>query len=93
MPQPTCASLACFHLGDRYKLNIMIDSFNLLNHENPMVQTSADGFQDAYGQWVFVDKYINFNYFPAYYQKTANPLKAFNAYAPRQVQLSLKLNY
>jgi hypothetical protein len=81
------------HLGDRYKLNIMIDSFNLLNHENPMVQTSADGFQDAYGQWVFVDKYINFNYFPAYYQKTANPLKAFNAYAPRQVQLSLKLNY
>ena len=40
-----------------------------------------------------IDKHIDFNYFPAYYQKTANPLKAFNAYAPRQIQLSLKLNY
>ncbi len=81
------------HLGDRVKLNTMIESFNLFNHENPMVQTTSDGFQNAYGQFVFVDKYINFNYFPAYYQKTASPLKAFNAYAPRQVQLSLKLNY
>jgi len=58
-----------------------------------MVQTTADGFQNAYGQFVFIDKHIDFNYFPAYYQKTANPLKALNAYAPRQIQLSLKLNY
>ncbi len=81
------------HLGDRVKLNLMVESFNLFNHENPMVQTSAEGFQNSYGQFIFVDKHIDFNYFPAYYQKTANPLKAFNAYAPRQIQLSLKLNY
>ncbi len=81
------------HLGDRVKLNLMVESFNLFNHENPMVQTNANGFQNAYGQFVFVDKYINFNYFPAYYQKTANPLQAYNAYAPRQIQLSMKLNY
>jgi hypothetical protein len=81
------------HLGDRIKLNLMVESFNLFNHENPRVQTSDNGFQDAYGQFVLVDKHIDFNYFPAYYQKSANPLKAFNAYAPRQLQLSLKLNY
>jgi len=81
------------HLGDRFKLNLMVESFNLFNHENPMVQTTSNGFQNAYGQFVFVDSHIDFNYFPAQYRTTANPLKAFNAYAPRQVQLSLKLTY
>jgi len=81
------------HLGDRLNLNLAVDSFNLFNHLNPMVQTTADGFQNAYGQFVFVDNKIKFNYFPASYRMLANPLKATHAYAPRQLQLSLKLEY
>ena len=81
------------HLGDRIKLNLAVDSFNLFNHLNPRVQTTTDGFQNAYGQFVFVDNRIKFNYFPASYRRLANPLKATSAYAPRQLQLSLKLQY
>jgi len=79
------------HLGDRLKLDLIAESFNLFNHDNPQVQTTPNGFQNAYGQFVFVDNHINFNYFPAAYRLTANPLKATNAYAPRQIQLALKL--
>jgi len=79
------------HLGDRLKLDISCESFNLLNHLNPRVQTTADGFQNTLGQFVPIDKHIDFNYFPAYYQKTLNPLRATSAYAPRQMQLALKL--
>ncbi|HUK23608.1 MAG TPA: TonB-dependent receptor [Terriglobales bacterium] len=79
------------HLGDRVKLDVMIESFNLFNRLNARVQTTADGFQNTLGQFVLVDKHIDFNYFPAYFQKTANPLKITSAYAPRQLQLALKL--
>jgi len=81
------------HAGDRLKIALTAESFNLFNHDNPMVQTTADGFQNTLGQFVFVDNHINFNYFPAQYRLTANPLKPTNAYAPRQLQLALKLSY
>jgi len=79
------------HIGDRLKLDLSLESFNLLNHLNPRVQTSPDGFQNSLGQFILVDKHIKFNYFPAYYQKTANPLRVTGAYAPRQLQVALKL--
>jgi TonB dependent receptor len=79
------------HAADRLKIDLMAESFNLFNHDNKQVQTTADGFQNALGQFVFVDNRINFNYFPAQYRRTANPVKATNAYAPRQIQLALKL--
>ena len=40
----------------------------------PWCRLTSDGFQNAYGQFVFVDKYINFNYFPAYYLETGSAL-------------------
>jgi hypothetical protein len=71
----------------------MLESFNLFNHLNPRVQTSADGFQNSYGQFVLVDNHIKFNYFPAQYRRSTTPLRAFNAYAPRQTQVALKLMF
>lgn len=79
------------HAGDRLKLDLMAESFNLFNRDNKQVQTTTDGFQNAYGQFVFVDNHIKFNYFPASFRTKANPLRATNAYAPRQLQLALKL--
>jgi hypothetical protein len=80
-------------LGDHVKLDLMLESFNLFNHVNPRVQTSADGFQNSYGQFVLVDNHIKFNYFPAQYRRSTTPLRAFNAYAPRQTQVALKLMF
>jgi hypothetical protein len=45
------------------------------------------------GQFLKVDKRIGINYFPAHYQKPANFLRATDAYAPRQLQLALKLAF
>ena len=78
-------------LSDRLKLTLTIDSFNLFNHTNPLIQNTADAFQNTAAQFIYIDKHIDFNYFPAYFQKTSNPLKATNAYAPRELQLSIKL--
>jgi hypothetical protein len=82
-----------FFLSDRLKLDLMIESFNLFNRANLQVQTTTDGFQNSFGQFVFVDNRIKFNYFPASYRKTANPFRAANAYAPRQLQISGKLSF
>lgn len=79
------------HLGDRLKLDLTLESFNLFNHLNPRISTTSDGFQNSLGQFVLVDKHIKFNYFPAYYRKSSNPMRATSAYAPRQLQLALKL--
>jgi hypothetical protein len=80
-----------FHAGDRLKLDLMVESFNLFNHDNKQVQTTTDGFQNSYGQFLFINKHIKFNYFPASYRKTASPSRATNAYAPRQLQVACKL--
>jgi hypothetical protein len=82
-----------FHAGDRVKLDLMIESFNLFNHANLQVQTTTDGFQNSLGQFVFVDNRIQFNYFPASYRLTGNPFRATSAYAPRQIQLAGKLTF
>lgn len=81
------------YFGDRFKVDLMIESFNLLNRDNQRLQTTDDGFQNASGQFVLTDKTIGINHFPAYFQAPQNFLKATNAYAPRQVQLALKLSY
>ena len=78
---------------DRLKLNLIIEAFNLLNQDNPRLQTTQDGFQNTAAQFVLLDKHIGTNYFPAYYQKTTSFLKPTDAYASRQLQLALRLIY
>jgi hypothetical protein len=79
------------HFGSRVKVDLLTECFNLLNRDNKRVQISDDGFLNTAGQVSQVDNRIGFRYFPASYQKTANFLKATNAYAPRQIQFGLKL--
>jgi hypothetical protein len=78
---------------DKTKLELMIESFNLFNRNNERVQVSDDGFLNSAGQFSQEEKMIGINYFPAYYRKPVNFMKATNAYAPRQVQLALRLTF
>ncbi len=80
-----------FYFGDRIKLDLIVESFNLLNRDNQRVQISADGFQNAAGQFVQFDNSIGINTFPALYRTPGSFLKATDAYAPRQLQLATKL--
>jgi hypothetical protein len=72
------------------KLELMIESFNLLNRNNQRVIVSDDGFLNSAGQFSQQEKVIGISHFPAYYRRPANFLAASNAYAPRQVQVALR---
>ena len=78
---------------DRVKLELMVESFNLLNRNNQRVQITQDGFQSNSTQFVQTDKAIGINIFPAQYRVPSSFLRVTDAYAPRQIQLALKLIY
>ena len=81
------------YAGDRVKLELMVESFNLLNRNNQRVQITPDGFQSNSTQFVQTDKAIGINTFPAQYRVPSSFLRVTDAYAPRQIQLALKLIY
>ena len=82
-----------FPLGDRFKLEVLVEAFNLMNRQNLRVDLSEDAFLSAAGQWVQIDKTIGFSRFPAHYRLSSGFLSPTNAYAPRQVQIALRLKF
>jgi hypothetical protein len=79
------------HIGDRLKLELVAESFNLLNRDNQRVLITQDGFQTNSAQFVQTGKLIGINHFPAQYRSPTSFLRATDAYAPRQIQVALKL--
>ncbi len=82
-----------FFVRDKIKLDFIVESFNLLNRDNQRVQITEDGFQNTASQFAQVDNSIGVNIFPAQYRNPTNFLRASDAYAPRQLQVALKLTY
>jgi len=81
------------YAGDRLKMELVGESFNLLNRDNRRVLITQDGFLSNSASLVQTDKRIGINHFPAQYRVPNNFLHATYAYAPRQMQLVLKLIY
>ena len=78
-------------LGGRYHLELTAESFNLFNRDNQRDDLSDSGFYNSAGQFI---KYTQpGTYYPAYYQQPTSLMKAMSAYAPRQMQLSMRLNF
>jgi hypothetical protein len=78
-------------LGERYKLNFTAESFNLLNRDNQRVDLTSNGLVANATTFVQSSTTVGITPYPAYYQKPQNFLKPNAAYAPRQIQLALKL--
>lgn len=76
---------------ERYKLNLMAESFNLFNRDNQRVAITSNGMVASAS--TFVQNYVTANVapYPGYYQLPTNFMKPNAAYAPRQVQLAVKL--
>jgi hypothetical protein len=76
---------------DRIKLDLVVESFNLLNRNNKRVMVTEDGLQSNTAHFIKIGNKLGINYYPGHYQIPRNPLRATNAYSPRQLQLALKL--
>ncbi len=79
--------------ADRYKLELMADSFNLFNRDNQRVTITSNGMMAS--ATTFVQSYVTAGVaaYPGYYQLPSNFMKPNAAYAPRQVQLGVKFIY
>ena len=83
-------------LSTRCQLQLVAESFNLTNHQNKRVDISDDGFYNSAGQFVaYSTKPVAMNgrWYPGEYQINETFLTPTNAYAARQVQLALRLNF
>lgn len=77
-----------FH--ERYKLNLVAESFNLFNRDNQRVTITSNGLVNSATTFVSNSVTANIAPYPGYYTLPTNFMKPSAAYAPRQVQLSLK---
>jgi hypothetical protein len=79
------------HVAQGYRLELTADSFNLFNRDNQRVEITSDGLTAEATTFVQYTVYVNGIPSPAYYQQPQNFLQPNAAFAPRQIQLGLKL--
>ncbi len=77
-------------LRERYKLNLVAESFNLLNRDNQRVTITSNGLVSSASTFVQTSVNTTIAPYPGYYELPSNFTKPNAAYAPRQVQLALK---
>ena len=76
-----------------FKVDFTAESFNLFNRLNRRFQLTDDGALSNAAQFLYGSKQIGSHFYPAYYQVPTNFMKTTSAYAPRQVQFSLRLGF
>jgi hypothetical protein len=79
------------YVRDRLKVDLIVESFNLLNRDNKRVLVTENGLQTDTAYFVKISNELGINYYPGHFQIPSNPLQTTNAYSPRQVQLALKM--
>jgi len=79
------------HLSERFKLDFVAEAFNLSNRDNQRVDITSNGL--VANASTFVQSYVTDGIapYPGYYELPGNFMKPNAAYAPRQIQLALKL--
>lgn len=77
-------------LTERYKLNFSADMFNLFNRDNQRVAIRSNGLVSSASTFVQSSVASGVATYPGYYQLPNNFMKPNAAYAPRQIQLSVK---
>lgn len=79
--------------SERWSLNLLFESFNVFNRGNKRVDITDDGFQSAAASFVLEESAIKNRRYPAQFRLNNGFLQPNNAYAPRQVQISLRVSY
>lgn len=81
------------YVRQRLKLNLIIESFNLLNRENKLVEITENGLESDTAYFVKISNQLGINYFPGHYQIPSNVMRLTNSYPPRQLQLALRVGF
>jgi hypothetical protein len=79
-----------FRFAERYKLNLVAESFNLFNRDNKRVAITSNGMVASATTFVQSSVDTKSAPYPGYYQLPTNFMKPNAAYAPRQIQLAVK---
>jgi hypothetical protein len=79
--------------GEHAMWNLTAESFNVFNRTNSRVQISDDGFYNSAGQFVAYSTTTGGKVYPGKFLVNSKFLMPTNAYAPRQVQFSLRLSF
>lgn len=80
-----------FRLSSTLRIALLLESFNLFNSLNKRVVADSSGFQINTAQFVPFSQRSGVTYYPAQYRRPANSQGATGAYAPRQVQIAMRL--
>jgi hypothetical protein len=75
---------------ERYKLNLVAESFNLFNRDNKRVAITSNGMIAIATSFVQSSVTPNLAPYPGYYKLPNNFMRPNAAYAPRQIQLAVK---
>ncbi|HVO61354.1 MAG TPA: TonB-dependent receptor [Terriglobales bacterium] len=81
------------NISSRLKIEVLTEAFNAFNRDNQRVDITGDSFVNQAGHFVKLSRVAGSSDFPAYYQRSSNFLRATSAYAPRQLQLGLRLSF
>ncbi len=81
------------NLGERYHLELMGEAFNVMNRDNQRLGLTDNGFYNSAGQFVKYTQQAGAAYYPAYFQQPTSFMKPTISFAPRQLQLSMRLNF
>ncbi len=79
--------------GEHVVWNLIAESFNVFNRNNSRVQISDDGFYNSAGEFVNYTTSVKGTLYPGEFLMNSQFLTPTNAYAPRQVQLSLRVSF
>jgi hypothetical protein len=80
-------------LGGRYHLELTAESFNLFNRDNMRLGLTDNGFYNSAGQFVKYTQQAGAAHYPAYFQQPTSFMRPAASFAPRQLQLSMRLNF
>ena len=80
-------------IGDHLRLNFIAESFNVFNRDNKRMDITDDGFANSAAAFVQELKTLGSTQYPAYFRTSAGALQPTSSYAPRQVQLAVKLTF
>jgi hypothetical protein len=79
--------------GEHVVWNLIAESFNVFNRTNARLQISDDGYYNSAGEFVDYTTTVKGKLYPGEFLMNSQFLTPTNAYAPRQLQFSVRLSF